>query len=505
MTIQASLGIGDLRREGVRTATLGETLGAFEFGDDEDYFLFQPEPARSYRITVDSPADTTLGLFDTPFLERVVRDDQSGPGDAPALIVEAGNRPVTLLFEVDTAFALEPGEVGGMAGPLAPYALVIEEVAPPQIPPPSGDIVGETLASAGGIATEAPVVEVIETPADIDWFTAWLERDRAYAIDLTALDGTLLPFLQVQAPGGAVVADAAATGDVAGLVFEPVQSGFHVLTVSDETFGGSGAYELRLAEAGPAPPPGDAVGDTLAGAAPIEAGLVLPGRIDGAADVDLYRVVLEAGSDYSLGVVGTGAFDPTLAVLDDTGRELRFVEDVGGTLDAAIPFVAGYTGVHYLEVAGAAGSVGLYEVGVLLEDPGRALPSEVREIALIYEAGLDRPADVGGLNFWVDGFEGGLTLRQIANSFLDSPEFRGTVGNPAFLTDRELVRGLYENVLDRPADLPGLDFWLSVLDRPGTGPDDLLIAFARSDENQRNAVGVDDIVYDDTADAWFFA
>ncbi len=507
MTIQASLGLEDLRREGIASAGAGETLGVFEFGDDEDYFLFQPEPGLSYRITVDSPADTVLGVFDTPFLEQVIDDDQSGPGDAPAIILDVGLRPVTVLLEVDTAFSDEPGEGEGALGPFEPYALVIEEIAPLPIDTEGEDIVGDTLDTAGGIAAGETVAEFVETPEDVDWYVAWLDRDRAYGIDLTAVSGTLLPFLQVQAPGGPVVAEAFADLDLAGLVFEPAVSGFHVLTVSDETLNGFGEYELALSDLGASlADPGDQVADGIGVAESIEVGLVEPGRIETAGDVDVYGVLLEEGSEYALGAVGYGTFDPELSVLDDTGAELRFVDNSGGTIDAQIfSFVADYTGLHFLEVGGAFGSTGDFDIGVVLEDPAFALPSEVREIALIYEAGLDRPADVGGLNFWVRQFEDGASLRQIANAFLDSPEFRETVGNPGFLSDVELVRGLYENVLDRAADQPGLDFWLSVLDQPGTGPDDLLIAFARSGENVANAVGLDDIVYDDVFGEWVFA
>ncbi|MEO1602301.1 MAG: DUF4214 domain-containing protein [Pseudomonadota bacterium] len=116
---------------------------------------------------------------------------------------------------------------------------------------------------------------------------------------------------------------------------------------------------------------------------------------------------------------------------------------------------------------------------------------EARDVALLYEAGLDRDGniDLPGLNFWIDAREGGFTQRQVADAFLLSNEFNESFGepfdttDPRYLEDKPFVQALYENVLDRDADQPGLDFWCSVLAQPAFDRTDLLLAFSDSAEN----------------------
>lgn len=130
--------------------------------------------------------------------------------------------------------------------------------------------------------------------------------------------------------------------------------------------------------------------------------------------------------------------------------------------------------------------------GLRLIGPG-IQPNRAKTIAYLYEAGLDRDGNIDepGLNFWIDGAENGLTNRQIAQNFIDSIEFEQSFGDPDTLNDFSFVTVLYENVLDRAADDPGRNFWLSVLNQPGTDRADLLLAFARSDENRASSAFVD--------------
>lgn len=124
-------------------------------------------------------------------------------------------------------------------------------------------------------------------------------------------------------------------------------------------------------------------------------------------------------------------------------------------------------------------------------DPALA-PDGARLVAYLYEAALDRDGeiDLTGLNFWIDAREDGRSAEAIANDFLESDEFRTLLGNATrpdasgFLDDLALVTGLYENVLDRAADQPGLDFWLSVAQEQDISRADLLIFFAESAENR---------------------
>ena len=108
--------------------------------------------------------------------------------------------------------------------------------------------------------------------------------------------------------------------------------------------------------------------------------------------------------------------------------------------------------------------------------------SDVQAIALLYEAGLGRPAAYLGLNFWIDRFEAGNPLSQIAQSFLDSSEFERNVGDPGDLSNSDLISGLFNNVIGRPAAEAGLDFWTGRLE-DGVPRAELLLVFATSPEN----------------------
>lgn len=109
-----------------------------------------------------------------------------------------------------------------------------------------------------------------------------------------------------------------------------------------------------------------------------------------------------------------------------------------------------------------------------------------QRVAYLYEAALDRDGnlDLPGLNFWIDQREAGLSEHALAERFLDSPEFEASIGGPdETLVDRELVAQLYLNVLDRPGEENGIQFWTAALADPNFDRADLLLEFADSPEN----------------------
>ncbi|MGF1551780.1 MAG: DUF4214 domain-containing protein [Paracoccaceae bacterium] len=118
--------------------------------------------------------------------------------------------------------------------------------------------------------------------------------------------------------------------------------------------------------------------------------------------------------------------------------------------------------------------------------PGEGfVPNDAQAVALLYEAGLDRDGeiDLPGLNFWIDQREAGLSIEETARFFLDSDEFEVAYGPPEALSDRELVERLYLNVLDRPGEAEGVDFWTGVVGQSDFSRAELLYEFAVSVEN----------------------
>jgi hypothetical protein len=118
-------------------------------------------------------------------------------------------------------------------------------------------------------------------------------------------------------------------------------------------------------------------------------------------------------------------------------------------------------------------------------DAGRIVPLEIQSVARLYAASFGRRPDEGGLNFWIDKFEAGTGLTEIARNFYLSAEFAKSFGAPASLTDNQLVNILYTNILNRPGEQGGVDFWVSKL-ASGYARSNLLIDFATSSENVAN-------------------
>lgn len=182
----------------------------------------------------------------------------------------------------------------------------------------------------------------------------------------------------------------------------------------------------------------------------------------------------------------------TVASVADPAQGVAVVTEEGRIVYRADPDFFGTDSFLYT-VADATGaeSAGTIRVTVAPDPAGPGLSTAAAQrVAYLYEAGLDRQADAAGVNFWIDAREGilpgqnrPLTERALAERFLDSPEFEAAFGNPDTLGDRELVARLYLNVLDRPGEAAGIDYWVGELSRPEVTRAEILLEFAKSAEN----------------------
>jgi hypothetical protein len=83
----------------------------------------------------------------------------------------------------------------------------------------------------------------------------------------------------------------------------------------------------------------------------------------------------------------------------------------------------------------------------------------------------------------------GMSLHDVANSFVQSAEFKTLYGdNP---TNADIVTRFYNNVLHRAPDQAGADFWTKLLDSHTLTAADVLMNFSESPENQAALVGVE--------------
>lgn len=102
------------------------------------------------------------------------------------------------------------------------------------------------------------------------------------------------------------------------------------------------------------------------------------------------------------------------------------------------------------------------------------------QIYRLYQAAFDRKPDLGGLGYWLDALDD-LSLEKIASQFIASAEFQALYGvNP---DDQQFLNRLYKNVLHRPADAGGLAFWIDTI-RQGVSRTTILINFSDSAENK---------------------
>jgi hypothetical protein len=103
---------------------------------------------------------------------------------------------------------------------------------------------------------------------------------------------------------------------------------------------------------------------------------------------------------------------------------------------------------------------------------------------MLYKAAFNRTPDVGGLGFWINKMDGGMSYSDVAKNFVGSAEFKTAFGgsNPSVNT---LVTKLYNNVLARAPDAGGLAFWQEKL-TTGWSTADVLGYFSTSAENVTN-------------------
>lgn len=104
---------------------------------------------------------------------------------------------------------------------------------------------------------------------------------------------------------------------------------------------------------------------------------------------------------------------------------------------------------------------------------------EAKQISRLYLSALDRLADEDGLNYWLNQYTTTHDIHSIANSFIESDEFKETYQDKT--DDKSYISLLYNNVLYRDADADGLNYWLHDM-QAGATKADILISFATSAE-----------------------
>lgn len=252
-------------------------------------------------------------------------------------------------------------------------------------------------------------------------------------------------------------------------------------------------------------------------------------------DYDTFAVKLEAGHDYRLQITPSNpdvlAYNKIAQVYDPGVKQwYNQAEHILNTTDGYVngsvysdSFTADHSHDYVLTLAMNSTSItGVADVlydGPLAYDitlldltegtptapgnggAGQQLPrDQVEKMALLYQAALDRKPDAAGLDYFVENLREGQSVQDIANSFYRSDEFRGQFDG---FDNEGYIDRLYQNVLERPADQAGFDYWLEQMEANGMSHAEVLVSFAESGENRTNAEDwVAGLSFDQTSGDW---
>ncbi|MFC2992548.1 choice-of-anchor L domain-containing protein [Halomonas tibetensis] len=377
------------------------------------------------------------------------------------------------------------------------------------------------LATPGEVIEQSFTYQIDDGNGEVDQATA--------TISVTILDDLSLAAITDQAvdensPAGTVVATAVASdpdGDV--LTYSLGGDDASAFTID------AASGEISLAFSPDFEAPADADGDNR------YALIVTAEDPEGASATENFEVeVLDVNEAPVLAAITDQAVDEnspagtviaTAAASDPDGDVLTY--SLGGddasafTIDAASGEISLAFSPDFEAPADADGD-NRYDLDVTATDPGGASATEnftleildvaenrfagavlppplVEDMALLYEAALDRQPDVPGLNYFVGDLRQGQSLHDVANTFYRSSEFRSQFSE---FDNESYIDQLYQNVLDRQADQPGLDYWITDIEDRGRSHADVLVSFARSQENRDNAEWLSGLSFDESSDSW---
>lgn len=127
--------------------------------------------------------------------------------------------------------------------------------------------------------------------------------------------------------------------------------------------------------------------------------------------------------------------------------------------------------------------IGFYDYNIAFDIGGNAGAAY-----RLYKAAFDREPDLGGLGYWINLLDKGMSLKEVSSGFVNSTEFHNMYGSKT--NNTEFVTLLYQNVLDRTPDQGGFDWWVHKMhtDSQTYSRENVLIGFSESVENRQNVI-----------------
>lgn len=135
------------------------------------------------------------------------------------------------------------------------------------------------------------------------------------------------------------------------------------------------------------------------------------------------------------------------------------------------------TGAEVTRVVAATARLRFADVSLAFDADGN--PGQAYRL---YRAAFAREPDAAGLGYWMAVLDQGSSLLDMAAGFTASAEFKTLYANAK--TNRDIVSQYYLNVLKRPGESAGLDYWTGVLDKNQDSLAGVLRNFSEGDENK---------------------
>lgn len=190
--------------------------------------------------------------------------------------------------------------------------------------------------------------------------------------------------------------------------------------------------------------------------------------------------------------------DDMVRILQTSGTQISKVGELPGStvgagkgyvaldVDAALSLVSDRAALERL-------GIDLPENLVTTTDSG----SYAAKVFRLFEAAFCRAPLQQGLTYWVDKLAHGASLSQIADGFLQAPEFTALYGSD--VSERDYVLDLFHNVLGRDPRPQGQVYWENELSH-GVSRAEVLARFSESPENVKNLqeIVLQGIRYEDT-------
>ncbi|MBI3892270.1 MAG: pre-peptidase C-terminal domain-containing protein, partial [Candidatus Wallbacteria bacterium] len=376
----------------VLSATVASLDGAIESNQDVDVFRIDVPDGAAFEVSVGlrTLSDSVLEVLGPDGTTVLAENDDDPQGGFGSRIT--GVAPASPLFARVRHF--EPTGTGS-------YRIEFHQLPPDDHPDaPAGVTAPRDVLTAAAPEKEA----ALDRAGDVDWFQAQLQAGARYRLSVE-LNGAPDAQLGVLTSGGGLLGASRDAGpaSASNVDFTAPGDGVVYASVRAATTAAVGGYRLRLillpsladADDHPATPaetrfPEDALSENLSRSS---------GALDTAQDVDLFRLLLQAGTTYrvNVGLLGFSSAEATVLATDGVtvlAASSTPVFPPGGAPTIGLTFTGPASRVAYLRLRSPLGHLGFYSVELLRVDDHPDTPSRVTERDAVAVIGVPVPGSI---------------------------------------------------------------------------------------------------------------